>query len=189
MANIRALASLLSLLGLAALGAGEARADGSRFGGWRFGAPLFGWRQFGAPSFAGPRYDGPRYDGPRAYDSEPLPPPDDFDAPPSEGRHIHPHGPPDGPPEGPPDRPPPGPRKCYSPAETRERVAGGKLREPYEMMRKASAMTHAEALAGKLCRWNDEDIYVISLLRRDGALIRVFMNAVTGKVVTGRDEH
>ncbi|MCI4680536.1 hypothetical protein K9U39_04025 [Rhodoblastus acidophilus] len=166
MAKIRALALLLCLVGLAVAGAGGTRADGFRFRGWRLGSPLFGVPHFGEPNFAGPRYDGAL-----PYDVETLPPP--------------PHDERGRPPPG----PPPGPRKCYSPAETRERVASKKLREPFEMMRKASAMTRAEALAGKLCRWNDEDIYVISLLRHDGALIRVFMNAVTGQVVGARKPH
>lgn len=168
MAKIRALALILCLqgpfvLGMSLVGAGGAWAGGYGFGGWGLGAPLLG-----GPRFVGPNFAGPRYDGPPPYDVEPLPP---------DARAVLPSG------------PPPGPRKCYSSAETRERVAGGRLREPLELMRKASAMTRAEALAVKLCHWNDVDIYEISLLRRDGALIRVFMNAMTGQVIGGPGGH
>lgn len=128
--------------------------------------PRPGFWRFGGPRFDGPRYDGPRY-------REPLP-----------------YGPPpDGAPPFPPDRRPPGPRACYSPAETRERVASLNLREPFELMRRASAFARAEALAGKLCRWDEMDIYEISLLRPDGRVVHVFMNAVTGQVVGGLNFH
>jgi hypothetical protein len=179
MAKIRALASILCLCGLlSSFGAGAAWADGFRFGGWRFGGPRF----------MGPSFAGPRYDGPPAYDVEPLP--DEY----PDERIGMPAGPPHGPPNGPsqaaPPGPPPfGPRKCYTPAETRERVASAGLREPFALMRKASAMTQSEALAGKLCRWNDLDIYDISLLRSDGALIHVYMNAATGQVVGALNAH
>jgi hypothetical protein len=186
MAKIRALAAIFCLCGLlSTLGASAAWADGFRFGGWRFG-----------PRFWGQGFSGPRYDGPPPIDAEPLP--DDY---PEDNPGMRPgplRGPPPGPPNGPPGAPigapPPGappfgPRKCYSPAETRERVASAGLREPFALMRKASAMTQSEALAGKLCRWNDLDIYDISLLRNDGALIHVYMNAATGQVVGGMNAH
>lgn len=161
MAKIQALALTLFLGGLFSLGASAAWADGYRFGGWRYGGPYFGGQRFWGPS-----YEGPRYDGPPDYDVEGVPPA--------------------GAPAGP---PPPGPRKCYTSAETRERVVSANLREPFALMRKASAMTQAEALAGKLCRWNDQDIYEISLLRRDGMLIHVYMNAATGQPVGAPNAH
>lgn len=177
MSGIRALAMISCLYGLLSLGAGAAWADGPHFGGWRFGGPYFG-----GPRFWGPSFSGPRYDGPPVYEAEPPPPP--MDAMPDERVGM-----PAGPPGGPGSAPPPGPRKCYSAAETRERVVSANLREPFALMRKASAMTQAEALAGKLCRWNDIDIYDISLLRRDGALIHVYMNAATGAVVGALNAH
>jgi hypothetical protein len=180
MANTRALALTLCLI-FSSLGVGAAWADGFRFSGWRLGGYFMVGPRFG-PSFAGPRYDGPPdrdMDGPVdervAAPPPPGPPPARAaDAPPA--------------PQEPgglrPDLPPAhGPRKCYSAADTRERVASAKLREPFAVMRKAAALTQAEALAGKLCRWNDQDIYEISLLRRDGMLIHVFMNAATGQVL------
>jgi hypothetical protein len=179
MFRFRALAMTFCCCGLLSLGAGAAWADGARFGGWRFGGPYFG-----GPRFMGPSFAGPRYDGPPGYDlDEPLPPP--HGGPPDDTIVI-PGGPPGRALAGP---PPSGPRKCYNPAETRDRVASANLHEPFALMRKASAMTQAEAIAAKLCRWNDQDIYDISLLRRDGMLIHVFLNAATGAVVGALNAH
>lgn len=173
MSKIRAPALLFCLLGLVASGAGSsaraqglpARAQGLRAEPVRFG----GWGYYGVPWLGVPQFVGPRYYGPYPYAVE---------GPSTAGeRFVAPAG------------PPPGPKKCYSAAETRERVASQKLRPAFEMMRKASTLTGAEAIAGKLCHWNDDDIYVISLLRHNGALVRVFMNAVTGRVIGARNLH
>jgi hypothetical protein len=179
MANVRAMATVFCLCVLFSLGAGAAWADGYRFGGWRFGWRFGHGVILGGPRFYSPSFAGPRYDGPRVYEYDvdaPLPPPRGG-PPPHALPPVERVGPP------PPGSAPHGPRTCYSAAETRDRVAAANLREPFALMRKASAMTQGEALAGKLCRWNDQDVYEISLLRRDGTLIHVFMNAATGQVV------
>jgi hypothetical protein len=165
MAKVAVKLLLVGLCGFFFLGADVAGADGPRLGGWgpRFGGPYFG----------GPRYDGPRYDGPRYYDMEPDPL-----GPPPEERFL-------GPEPGPNPGAPPGPRLCYSPSQTRERVLAEHLREPFALMRKASYLTHAEALSGRLCRWGDLDIYDITLLRPDGRVLHLYMNAATGDVVGG----
>ena len=159
MAKVAVKLLLVGLCGLFFLGASAAGADGFRFGGW-------------GPRFGGPYFGGPRYDGPRYYDIEPDPV-----GPPPEERFL---GPEPGAAPG-----PPGSRRCYSPAETRERVLAEHLREPFALMRKASFLTHAEALSGRLCRWGDLDIYDIALLRPDGRVLHLFMNAATGDVVGG----
>ena len=128
------------------------------------------WAQGFRFGYGGPRFDGPRFDGPRHYDLEEAAPAVAPIAPPPEGR-------------------PPGPRTCYTAAAARERVAEMKLHEPFALMRKASAFAHAEALAGKLCRWNDLDVYEITLLRPDGRVIHVFMNAATGQLVGALNAH
>jgi hypothetical protein len=162
MAKVGVKLLLVGLCGFFFLGVNAAGADGFRFGG----------PNFGGPRYDGPRYDGPRYDGPRYYDIEPEP----LGPPPDERfRGVSPG--------------PPGPRLCYSPAETRERVVALNLREPFALMRKASAYTHAEALSGRLCRWGELDIYEITLLRPDGRVIHLFMNAATGAVVGALNAH
>jgi uncharacterized membrane protein YkoI len=54
------------------------------------------------------------------------------------------------------------------------------------LMRRAAGDLHAEAVDGRLCRWNNELIYEISLLRRDGHIVRVRFNAANGKAVERR---
>jgi hypothetical protein len=153
--------------GLLMLAAAPACAQGFHFGG--------GFQGF---RLGGPRFDGPRFDGPRLREPvdvpsphEPVPPPQEAVAPPRE-----------------PLAPPPpelaGSRKCFNPAETRARVAQFKLLAPFEMMRRASHLADAQALAGKLCRWVDLDIYDISLLRPDGRVVHVFLDALTGREVS-----
>ncbi len=162
MAKFGAKLLLIGLCGFFSLGSGAAWADGFRFGGYG------GW----GPRFGGPYFGGPRYDGPRYYDVEPDPA---GPAPDERVRAMDPR--------------PPGPRACYSSAETRERVISQNLREPFALMRKASAFAHAEALSGKLCRWKDLDIYEITLLRPDGRVVHVFLNAATGAVVGALNTH
>ncbi len=79
-------------------------------------------------------------------------------------------------------------RTCYSNAQTRERIAALKLREPFAMMRAAAGFAQAEALSGSLCRWRDSDVYEIALLRRDGRVIHVFIDATSGEIVGSRNE-
>lgn len=55
-------------------------------------------------------------------------------------------------------------------------------------MRRAAARTHAEAIGAKLCRWSEDLVYEISLLRRDGRVIRIFVDAKTGQVVGSANE-
>jgi len=157
-------------------------AQGVHFGGGFPGIPL-----------GGPRFDGPRFDGPRPLaplPHEPAPP--DSNAPPpgpvgpeADGPPPHPPGPAERETDGPPPHPPggEGARKCFGQAESRARVAQFRLRPPFEMMRRASHLAQAEALGGKLCRWANFDVYEISLLRADGRVVHVFLDAATGQVV------
>lgn len=71
-------------------------------------------------------------------------------------------------------------RACLSPAETRESVAAHQLREPLTLLREAARETRAEPLNSRLCRWNEQYVYEMSLLRRDGRVLRVFVDAASG---------
>ena len=160
MAKMRAKLLFVCLCGLLfALGAETAWAGGLRLGLGRLFLP---------PVFFG----GPPFGGPRVYEVGP-----EHEAPIIEHRA---HGR---------EWSPKGPRKCYSSAETRRRIARNKLREPFPLMRKAAALTRAEALAVKLCSWEKLEIYEISLLRRDGRIVHVYMNAETGKVIGAHKFH
>ena len=78
---------------------------------------------------------------------------------------------------------PPAKHVCLSPAETREEIKGRRLREPFAVLKHAAQHYKAEALAAKLCRIDDEFVYEIALLHRDGHYFRAHVNATTGKIV------
>jgi uncharacterized membrane protein YkoI len=80
-------------------------------------------------------------------------------------------------------------RVCFSTAETREKILAHGLYEPFRAMRSAASHSQAEAIGVKLCRWNEELVYEMSLLRRDGRVIRVFVDAKTGQVIGSKNEH
>ncbi len=79
-------------------------------------------------------------------------------------------------------------RQCYSMVDTREKIVSGGLLEPFHAMRKAATRAQGEAIAAKLCRWSDDLVYEISLLRHDGRVIRTFVNAKTGQVISSKNE-
>lgn len=83
---------------------------------------------------------------------------------------------------------PAGPRTCYSTAETRDKIVAHGLSDPFRILRGAAGSMQAEAIGVKLCGWNEALVYEISLLRRDGYLIHVFIDAKTGQVVGSRNE-
>lgn len=55
-------------------------------------------------------------------------------------------------------------------------------------MRNAAGRLQAEALGVKLCSRRDELVYELSLLRHDGRIIRVFIDAKTGQAIGSKDE-
>jgi hypothetical protein len=73
--------------------------------------------------------------------------------------------------------------KCYSTAETRDQIAAHALTEPLRSIQKAATHFQAEALGAKLCRRDDAFVYEISLLRRDGKIVRGVYDAKTGQIV------
>ena len=76
------------------------------------------------------------------------------------------------------------PRKvCLSAAETREQIKALHLREPFAALKSAAQHFKAEALSAKLCRIDDELVYEIALLHKDGKYFHGYVNAVTGKLV------
>src|SRR5271166_427705 len=76
--------------------------------------------------------------------------------------------------------------ECYSTAETRDKIAAQGLSEPFRSMQKAAARFEAQALAAKLCRRDDNFVYEISLLRRDGRIVRSQFDAKTGKIIESK---
>ena len=74
-------------------------------------------------------------------------------------------------------------RQCLSAAETREQIKALHLHEPFAVLKFAAQHFKAEALSAKLCRIDDELIYEIALLHRDGKFFHAHVNATTGKLV------
>jgi hypothetical protein len=82
--------------------------------------------------------------------------------------------------------PPPVKGVCLATSETREEIKSHHLLAPFLALKSAAATIKAEALSAKLCRLGEEYVYEIALLHRDGRLVHVVMNAVTGKIVNAR---
>ncbi len=77
---------------------------------------------------------------------------------------------------------PPHGRTCFSQSETRENIASHRLTEPISALH--AGRLQGEALRARLCRWKaDEYIYEVSVLRRDGRVIHIYMNARNGQTV------
>jgi uncharacterized membrane protein YkoI len=74
-------------------------------------------------------------------------------------------------------------RVCLTAAQARERIAQHKLVEPFRLMLAMARRFQAEAISVKLCRRKVEFIYEISLLRRDGRVIHVYLKASNGQFV------
>jgi len=72
-------------------------------------------------------------------------------------------------------------RVCFSTAESREKIHALGLLEPFQLMRATAGRLHAEAIGVKLCRWHENLIYELSLLRHDGHILYVFVNAQNGQ--------
>ncbi|HUI21258.1 MAG TPA: PepSY domain-containing protein [Methylocella sp.] len=80
-------------------------------------------------------------------------------------------------------------RVCFSTAETREKIIAHGLSEPFHAMRSTAGRLQAEAIGVKLCRWSEELVYEMSLLRHDGRVVRVFIDAKTGQAIGSKNEH
>ncbi len=80
------------------------------------------------------------------------------------------------------------PLQCLPIAETRQLIADRQLADPFATMQAASAAAHGEPIGAKLCRDNEDLVYEISLLRRDGRVMRIYVDAATGKPHPGHKE-
>ncbi|MBL8590638.1 MAG: PepSY domain-containing protein [Methylobacteriaceae bacterium] len=84
---------------------------------------------------------------------------------------------------------PPPRRQCLSATETLDVIAANRLAGPSETLGKAAGAARAEPLGARLCRWNEDFVYEITLLRADGRVLRVFVDAASGKVVGSPSEN
>jgi uncharacterized membrane protein YkoI len=74
-------------------------------------------------------------------------------------------------------------RVCFTAAQTREKISTHKLAEPFKLMKSTATRLQAEAIGVKLCQRSDDFVYEINLLRRDGHVLHVFVNAQNGQVI------
>lgn len=86
-----------------------------------------------------------------------------------------------------PSREEPRRRQCLSAVETRQTIAAHRLTEPFRALRAGGAQ--GEALRAKLCRWKqDQFVYEVFVLRHDGRIVRLYMNAQNGQAVGSLDD-
>ena len=74
-----------------------------------------------------------------------------------------------------------GDRLCFSKTETRERIRSEHLAEPFAIVRSTAGAVHGDALGARLCRDNGVLFYEISVLDRNGRVIRTTVDATTGR--------
>lgn len=77
-------------------------------------------------------------------------------------------------------------RVCFNQAETREKITQRRLTDPIDATR--SGRAEGEVLRTRLCRWKQEDlVYEVFVLRRDGRVLRLYINAQNGKAVSAAE--
>ena len=72
---------------------------------------------------------------------------------------------------------------CMPAREARDIVAQRHVLPPFEVMHSMSVLARAEPLNIRLCRSGENLTYEVVLLHRDGRLLRIFVDAVSGKTV------
>ena len=71
-------------------------------------------------------------------------------------------------------------RECLDPTQTLEAISRNRLVRPGDALSTAAFVSKAEALSAKLCKWDSGFKYEITLLRRDGKVIRAYVDAASG---------
>ena len=70
---------------------------------------------------------------------------------------------------------------CFSAREMSDRVARLRLANPLMTMRTNARRLRADPLRTRLCRTGNTLIYELSLIRRDGKVTQVYVNAQSGR--------
>lgn len=73
--------------------------------------------------------------------------------------------------------------RCYSSKDTRVTIARLKLANPLMLLRAAARRNRAQPLRSALCRRDSLLMYRFVLLRRDGKVLRMYVNARTGRTL------
>ncbi len=80
-------------------------------------------------------------------------------------------------------------RVCLTNPETREAIVQHRLADAFAAMKTAGSKVSGNALATRLCLWDQDYVYEITVLRKDGRVIHVFMNARDGQVMGSQNNH
>lgn len=75
---------------------------------------------------------------------------------------------------------------CMSPSEARNAISRKKLANPLSALRAVARRSQAEPLRSRLCRMNERFVYEMTMLRRDGKVLRVFVDAQDGRTPVAR---
>ena len=70
-------------------------------------------------------------------------------------------------------------------AQARGKIEAHKLADPFRSMREAALRLQGEPLGTKLCQLGEGLIYEISLLRRDGHIVKIHVDAFSGRARSG----
>ena len=71
--------------------------------------------------------------------------------------------------------------QCFTMAQARSKMEAQKLADPFRCMRDVALRLQAEPLGARLCQLGEGLIYEISLLRRDGHIVKILVDAFSGR--------
>jgi hypothetical protein len=71
-------------------------------------------------------------------------------------------------------------RACVSPGQARDILISQRLVAPFRAFGEAMRSGDGEVVGLQLCRVNDDFVYDVTLLRRDGRVVHVLINARNG---------
>jgi hypothetical protein len=81
--------------------------------------------------------------------------------------------------------PPPARMQCFTMAQARGKIEAHKLADPFRSMRELALRLQGEPLGAKLCQLGEGLVYEISLLRRDGHIVKIHVDAFSGRTRSG----
>ena len=77
---------------------------------------------------------------------------------------------------------------CFSTAQTRIEIEARRLIDPLSSMRDSALRAQGEPLGARLCRNGEAFIYEIKLLRPDGHIVKVMVDAASGRPHSGQTD-
>lgn len=70
---------------------------------------------------------------------------------------------------------------CFSTAQTRAEIEARRLVDPLSCMRDSALREQGEPLGARLCRHGEVFVYEINLLRPDGRIVKLMVDAKSGR--------